>query len=274
MTYRITLLIGLSLVLWQCQPTKDNSKMDQETVLSEPDSLAKERPEGADASFLEKKSRDGVDFYAVGNEPSWSLDIFQEHMISFKSLTEVEQLNTPKVIPTNTNDPSVLSYRAEVESGSIEISIKSEECTDLMSGEQFPYHVEVRAKNGNMTDLKAFNGCGRYVPDYRLSGTWRLYSLGGVILAEQDMPNAPYITLDISDTKVTGSNGCNRIMGRFINEGETLSFPMLAGTRMACQGDLDTKVDAALNKAAKYQIEADKLIMAADGERLSTWARE
>lgn len=276
MPYKNTalLLVGLSFALWQCQPAIEDTNNETERAAVALDSAQVQSVEGADASFLEKKSREGVDFYAIGNEPSWSLDIFQEHMISFKSMTEVAKLNTPKITPTNTEDRSVLSYRAEVESGTIMINVKSEACTDLMSGEQFPYSVEVLAKNGDMADFREFNGCGRYVTDYRLSGTWKLVSLAGVQLNDEDISNPPTLTLDIANTKVTGSNGCNRIMGTFINEGSTLRFPMLAGTRMACPGDLDTRVDELLNSVTQYQIEGESLIMKIEDIVLGTWLRQ
>lgn len=274
MRTRIAALTIASCVLWQCQPAKDNSPtIEEENITSEENLSQEPQTEGANASFLEKKSREGVDFYAVGSEPSWSLDIFQQNMISFKSMTEVGQLNTPKVEPTNTDDNSVLSYKAEVESGSIRIDIKSEECTDPMSGEKFPYSVAVEAKNGNMADFKNFNGCGRYVPDYRLSGVWNLLSIKGEELKENEKENQPFLELGISNMKVSGSNGCNRIMGGFSNEGTTLAFPTLAGTRMACQGDLDTRVDQVLNEVSTYEIEDDKLSMKLDGMVLAVWVR-
>ncbi|MEQ9301516.1 MAG: META domain-containing protein [Cyclobacteriaceae bacterium] len=272
MRNRIALLIVAACVCWQCQPAKENSTtVEENTAVG--DAQLTEPAEGADASFLEKKSRDGVDFYAVGNEPSWSLDIFQQNMISFKSMTEIAELNTPKVEPTDADDKSVLSYKAEVESGSITIDIKSEECTDPMSGEKFPYSVAVEAKNGNMAEFKSFNGCGRYVPDYRLSGVWNLLSIKGEDLTETEKENQPILELDISDMKASGSNGCNRVMGGFSNEGTTLTFPMLAGTRMACRGDLDMRVDQVLNEVSTYEIEDDKLSMRLDDEVLAVWVR-
>lgn len=270
---KIALLTVVGCLCWQCQPAKDNSRTTGENTQADSQETT-ELVEGADASFLEKKSRDGVDFYAVGNEPSWSLDIFQEDMISFKSMTEVAQLNTPKVEPSNTDDNSVLSYKAEVESGSITVSIKSDGCIDPMSGEEFPYSVEVEAKNGNMAEFMSFNGCGRYVPDYRLSGTWRLLTIEGEELTETEKSKQPYLELDISEMNAKGNNGCNQIMGSFMNEGTTLTFPLLAGTRMACPGDLDARVDQALSQVSHYAIVDDQLRMKTADQVLCIWERE
>ncbi len=269
---RIALLIVAGGLCWQCQPAKDNSTTMQKNDEVDVPEIT-EAVEGASTSFLEKKSRDGVDFYAVGNEPSWSLDIFQEDMISFKSMTEVAQLNTPKVEPSNTEDNSVLSYKAEVESGSITVNIKPDGCIDSMSGEEFPYSVVVEAKNGNMSDFESFSGCGRYVPDYRLSGTWRLMTIDGEELSNAEKENQPYLELDISEMNVAGSNGCNRIMGGFSNEGTTLVFPLLAGTRMACPGNLDTRVDQALTQMSNYAIVDDQLQMKSGDQVLCVWER-
>lgn len=273
MRYYYALLLGSCIALCQCQPAKEKAPEDDNNTAIETPSKIEEVIEGADAAFLAKKSRAGVDFYAVGNEPGWALDIFQQDMISFKSMTEVAQLNTPKVEPTNADDNATLSYRAEVESGTIDIEIMSGPCTNLMSGERFPYTVEVRAKNGNMNEYLNFRGCGRYVPDYRLSGTWRLQSLGGAVPGDMDSAAAPFLTFDLSGMSISGSNGCNRMSGSFNNEGANLKFGPLAVTRMVCEGDLDSRIDEMLSRVTHYEITDDVLTLRAGEKVAATWQR-
>lgn len=63
---------------------------------------------------------------------------------------------------------------------------------------------------------------------------WRLVRLasGPVIVANPQNP--PRLTLQSSDQRVTGSGGCNRLMGSYTLEGNQLKFGRMAGTMMAC----------------------------------------
>ena len=43
--------------------------------------------------------------------------------------------------------------------------------------------------------------------------------------------------------EVTGSDGCNRLMGSWVDEGDSVAFDNIAATRMACM-DVDTWLSA------------------------------
>ncbi|MBF0876014.1 META domain-containing protein [Gluconobacter cerevisiae] len=62
-------------------------------------------------------------------------------------------------------------------------------------------------------------------------GTWRIQSIGN--LNFPNTPEAPGLTLQ-QDGTVYGTDGCNRLMGHFTLEAQTLRFQPLAMTRMAC----------------------------------------
>ena len=38
---------------------------------------------------MQEKMKEGIDFYALGGEPSWSLDIDFDKFMRFRSLTEI-----------------------------------------------------------------------------------------------------------------------------------------------------------------------------------------
>ena len=63
-------------------------------------------------------------------------------------------------------------------------------------------------------------------------------------------------------------------MGDFTNEGASLSFPMLATTRMACPGDVAGRVDRVLNEVSEYDLREDILSMISDDQLLATWLRD
>jgi hypothetical protein len=74
--------------------------------------------------------------------------------------------------------------------------------------------------------------------------------------------------------RVSGSSGCNRLMGGYRVEGEALTFDQLAGTRMACAEGMETEkafLDA-LARVARWRISGDKLeLLDAGGRLLATF---
>lgn len=58
---------------------------------------------------------------------------------------------------------------------------------------------------------------------------------------EQNAPRDAYIKLAPETSRMTGSTGCNRVMGEYNHQGAQLSFQRLASTRMACGAATDTE---------------------------------
>lgn len=76
--------------------------------------------------------------------------------------------------------------------------------------------------------------------------------------------------LDIAvDGRVTGSGGCNRIVGQARIEGAAISFSQMASTRMACPQavmDQEQKFLTALGEARRWRIdEPRRKLMLEDG---------
>ena len=80
--------------------------------------------------------------------------------------------------------------------------------------------------------------------------------------------NAP--SLDFaSDGRVTGTDGCNRLMGQWAQDGTLVTISNLASTRMFCQ-DVDTWLSAAFTA----EIDGDTLaVFNEDGEPIGTLER-
>lgn len=68
--------------------------------------------------------------------------------------------------------------------------------------------------------------------------------------------NIPSIQFDAATKRVSGADGCNRIMGSYNAGKDTLTFGPLAGTQMACLNNngLDRKYNEALAKVTHYQV--------------------
>lgn len=90
-----------------------------------------------------------------------------------------------------------------------------------------------------------------------LIGTyWKLMTLDGQPVTVADNQREAHLVLG-EDGRVSGSTGCNRLMGSYRLEGDTLTFSRLASTRMACPGDmamLEQAWLAALSETAHYSI--------------------
>ena len=156
------ILLALSIILLaSCarreQKVPETIAVDSPAV-SAPDTL--EYVEPGFAELLQKKKDQGVDFFALGQEPSWSVDIYRDSLMHFSEFGGMT-MNTPGVDPVIKGDTT--TYSATTETGNMKITIVKGECTDIMSGQKFTHHVSVEVKRGKDKTSKTFNGCGNLV---------------------------------------------------------------------------------------------------------------
>lgn len=218
---------------------------------------------GRDSSDLNmKKFREGVDFYAMGNEPFWNLDLSMNQFLKF-SMPDGPTFNFRSVKGEKAMDANVTRYTAMTDSGMFTFTMSEQECYDDMSGDTFTYRVIVEINNPGDKNYKKFDGCGRYVSDYNLNRKWVLKKMG-----EKDADQSRYIsglpeiTFDIEKNRFSGSGGCNRIMGYVTAEGDRLKFGRVASTLMACKNsDLEKEFLSALESTVNYKITGNQLIL-------------
>ena len=136
---------------------KDSLKIGYQEGNPIPDSVSKNYmiarvPDGGANIAWRKKKSAGVDFYAIGNEPFWNLEIDNERAISFK----VADLPKPLVFamrpPRITKDSTY--YVVDSASSRLEVTVFNEFCSDGMSDNRYEYRVHVRYKG------QTFKGCG------------------------------------------------------------------------------------------------------------------
>ena len=182
-----------------------------------------------------EKLQQGIDFRAYGNEPSWSLEIDFDKVIQFKSLNHPQQFSAPVPEPAYAQDAPGERYRAVTEAGELIVTILRDSCIDGMSGDQFPYKVSVDAKLTTDADYSHFEGCGRYLTDYRLHNIWVVEEMQGETLqTEAFSKGLPTLEFKPGEGQVYGHDGCNQFFGKVENQGNQLKFGLLGATRMAC----------------------------------------
>lgn len=77
-------------------------------------------------------------------------------------------------------------------------------------------------------------------------------------------------SLDLAEGgQVSGTDGCNRLTGKWTQDGDTVTFGPLASTLMACEG-----VDTWLNAAETATVDGSTLtVLGTDGTEIGTLKR-
>lgn len=190
--------------------------------------------EGQKQDFLYQLWERGIDFYARGNEPFWSLDMDFDQQFRFTVLDDLN-LNTPPTEGVPARDTRITRYRAQAESGELIISANAEPCIDTMSGERFDYAVEVQAKTSPTQAYRDFKGCGDYVPDMRLTNSWVVEQIEDITLQPASfMKGLPTLELSARERRLSEHDGCNQIGGAFSTKRNTITFKQLMSTKMFC----------------------------------------
>lgn len=208
-----------------------------------------------------KKWEQGIYIYATGNEPFWSLDIDKNNRIHFKTLSGID-IHTPPVDPVKAMDANVSRYRAVTTSGEITVQIFDTPCADTMADEIFQLKVQIDFKPKKNAASQIFNGCGNYVPDFRLHNIWLIEKVNETVLTSVDFNKEdPRLELFIADENVFGHDGCNGFRGKIEVKDGNIIFSNLAGTMMACPNmDISSEITKALSgKTLRYELIKGKL---------------
>jgi heat shock protein HslJ len=70
---------------------------------------------------------------------------------------------------------------------------------------------------------------------------WKLFQLGDEPVSVASKQKEPYFILDPATGRVSGSGGCNRLVGSYTLDGNHLTFRHTAGTMMACLEGMETE---------------------------------
>lgn len=123
--------------------------------------------------------------------------------------------------------------------------------------------------------LRLVGGDGK-VPDAELTNTyWRIDSLMGVTAPRLPNVREPHLILrSAPEQRFTVTVGCNRLIGGYAAEGESLTFTAGASTLMACPPPLDEaerSLSAVPVAAKSHRISGNRMeILDADGTVIAT----
>jgi len=77
--------------------------------------------------------------------------------------------------------------------------------------------------------------CGAQLSTQSLGNTyWSVTRLGAIQLSEGLQQGEPHLILHSESRRVSGSLGCNRLMGRYELKGDALAFDQIVATKMNC----------------------------------------
>lgn len=199
---------------------------------------------------------EGVNFTATGNEPFWSLDLKFNSSIHFKTMSGGEFIaHLGKGVKAA--DANLTRYRSVTEKGEIILQLFKQTCLDDMSGEKNSYQVKVQVKTAGETEYTDYDGCGKYIGDYRLHDIWALQRIGKKVIEPKEFQNGvPTIEFHLNEGKIYGFGGCNRFFGDIQLENGAISFSQVGSTEMACPAlKLETKfLSTFSDKTLSYKV--------------------
>lgn len=269
--YKMFLINDNDLIMLDKEGNRNESSFEESYYLNKDDGTVKETAEikpvqeipEVNILYYQEKFLNGIDFFARGNEPNWTLEIDLEKSMAFATMDDIK-INTPAVEGIKAQDSDVTLYSSKTEAGELIITIIKDECQDNMSGEPFSYKVRVEAKRTSGANYKTFEGCGKFLYDIRLHDIYVMEEMTGFNLKKEKLQKGlPQFEFNLNEMKFFGHAGCNNISGGMNVCGDKITFGALMGTLMACPNmKVERAVVEALNqKTVAYSIDKLKLTM-------------
>ncbi len=220
--------------------------------------------------------KSGDELVALGSEPAWSLSINPTNGRMRFQLLNGDSIATP--VPERiTDDNGSFRYNAVADSLAgqpvrLTVLFRPDSCVDAQSGQRFDYHVDVTAAG------KVYAGCGVSLRQVaQLQDIWVLTDFGGRSLPVGASPNeGPRLEIRLTEGRVSGTTGCNRLNGPVKADSRQIQFGPLATTRMACPGEVgrfEGDFLEALSQTMTYRVADGKLALLRDGKLVMTFKK-
>lgn len=98
------------------------------------------------------KEKEGIEFFGIGNEPFWSVEIDEQKSIQFKLADWAKPVSFKAVQPVKDADSTM--YKMGKDTAALQVTILNQFCSDGMSDNIYNNRVKVIYKG------KEYNGCG------------------------------------------------------------------------------------------------------------------
>ena len=213
----------------------------------------------SNSSETSASTSQNIYFKGSGNEPFWNVEISEEQ-IKLKTITD--SIVAPSVEAIRAADHNVKLYRTQTANNDIlNIQIVQNKCTNAMSGAISPYSVSVEYQKNGDSKMSKFEGCGKYVTDYRLNDIWILETLDGNKVESKNFQNKlPSMEINSATNSFYGFSGCNTMSGKLFYEKGLLRFTDVATTKMMCDPNIQENAFLkALKSTTTYKIESNRL---------------
>lgn len=236
-----------------------------------------------EAAQWRAKRQTGVDFVAAGITPAeWSMDIDFSRQILFKPYSSAALVaDMPKPQPIGKRSGVLLDARvgqglvasasrkayAANRPGRMKIYIEPTAARDNLTGRTYAYTVRVDA-NG-----RRYQGYGSFIKGSdRLDGTWTLETFKGQRVRPGQFPSneLPQLVINLSDNKVEGTTGCNKLNGEIVADGDHVQFTVKNTTNKKCPNPFEETYLEALQQSTLFRIGKDRLTLLANGQYVMT----
>lgn len=213
----------------------------------------------------------GDDLMAVGNDPAWSLVVNpSKGTLRFKSMTG----DSLSAVSPERQPDSDGSFRLDIVVGSERFNalFTPDSCVNKLSRQRFDYRVEVNFRN------KTYVGCGVSLRQVALlQDIWVLTDLQGQpITTSGQNTDVPRLEISLTEGRVTGTTGCNRLSGTVQADSRLIRFGPLITTRMACADPVNTTEANFLNLLSQplaYRVGDGKLIFRQKGKSVAVFKK-
>ncbi|AUD01853.1 META domain-containing protein [Spirosoma pollinicola] len=217
-----------------------------------------------DITDYSKQLKAGDELIAMGNNPAWSLTInSSKGVLRFKALAG-DSVNTAPP-ERQTDSDGVFRYSVGTAPSRLNIVFRPDSCVDKLSGQRFDYRVEVDFRG------KSYVGCGSSLLQLTLlNDIWVLTDFqGSPITATDNRKEVPRLEISLSENRVTGTTGCNRLSGSVKADTRQILFGPLVTTKMACLDDanqLESKFLNILANPLTYRVSNGRLTFMQNGK--------
>ncbi len=257
----LLLLFTASLTFFSCRTQEiKNTHIDKSALTAE---------KLISAKGYEMRMR-GIDFFASGKEPFWSIAIDFEQNVYFKSegLDKDVIISIRKLIQDVEKPES--NYQIKGEGINLRIHIKPNANPFIYDETNKPYTVQIEAKRNKDTDWQIYQGQGEYFGKLTLHDIWGLTELNGKSVSDYQIIEEPYVEIHLDNNRMSGFLGCNVFGGPcYFGRGKIVTGPLMSTKKACLNSNIEADFAQALsNKSFLYKVDNGILTLWNDQSKL------